>query len=79
MVNSASRRARAEGARLLPRVGPAGGDAQYPAHGGERMGGPVGFHELESLAGIDVVSLVRIPRHPDHSFRRIVITHSARS
>jgi hypothetical protein len=42
---------------VLPRIVPAGGDPQHPAHGGDAIGGPVTFHEFESRDGIDVVSL----------------------
>src|SRR5262245_1519173 len=41
---------------LAPRVVPAGGDTQDAAHGGDRMDGLVCRHELESVAGIVLVS-----------------------
>ena len=41
---------------LPPRVVPAGGDTQHPAHGGDAMDGLVCRHELESLDGIALVS-----------------------
>src|SRR2546422_1048503 len=41
---------------LPPRVVPAGGDTQDPAHGGNTVDGLVGGHELESLDGLEVVS-----------------------
>ena len=40
----------------LPRVVPAGGDPQQPAHRGDRIEGPVGSHELEDPDGIEPVS-----------------------
>ena len=40
----------------LPRVVPAGGDAQHLAHGGEGMGGLIRLHELEPFDGIEPVS-----------------------
>ena len=40
----------------LPRVVPAGRDAQHLAHGGDAVGGLVGLHALESVLGIEPVS-----------------------
>ena len=42
---------------LPPGIVPAGRDAQDPALRGEAMSGPVRRHELESLDGIEPVSL----------------------
>ena len=40
----------------LPRVVPAGGDPQQPAHRGDGIEGPVGSHKLEDPDGIEPVS-----------------------
>src|SRR5262245_24234 len=58
---------------MLPRIVPTGGDPEHPAHGGNRMGGLVAFHEFESRKGIDVVSLA----NQAAAFRRI--SRSSRS
>jgi hypothetical protein len=52
-VGPGARRARP----LPPRIVPAGRDPQDPAQRGEAMGGPMRRHELESLDGIEPVSL----------------------
>ena len=48
----------------LPRVVPAGGDPQQPAHRGDGIEGPVGSHELEDPDGIEPVCL----REPGRGF-----------
>ena len=40
----------------VPRIVPTGRHLQYPAHGGDRMGGPVHRHQFEDLDGIEPVS-----------------------
>src|SRR5208282_5450981 len=44
------------GRTLLPRIVPAGGDAQHTAHGGDRINGPVCAHESVPLDGTAFVS-----------------------
>src|SRR5262249_31094667 len=39
-----------------PRIVPAGGDVQDPAHGGDAMGGLMRLHEFEDPGGIEPVS-----------------------
>ena len=39
-----------------PRIVPAAGDTQHPAHRGQLMIGLIRFHELEDFGGIELVS-----------------------
>ena len=54
--NTSSRFARGERPRASPRVVPAGGDAQHPAHRGHPMMGLIRLHELEDFARTEPVS-----------------------
>ena len=66
-----------DGARTLgtgaPRLVPAGGDTQHPAHGGNRVGGLMRLHDFEDPDGIDPVSRA----NQAAAFSRSPVPHAA--